>query len=112
MEIPEEISKQIQDLQVYEQNLQALLMQKQAIQIELNEVSNALGELSKSSEEVYKIVGGIMVKSDKKTLVKELEEKKKLSEIRLQSLEKQEKSLEEKATGLREEIQKALSAKK
>lgn len=112
MEIPKEISKKIQDLQVYEQNLQGLLMQKQSLQMELNEVSNAISELSKSGEEVYKIIGGIMIKSDKKTLLKELEEKKKFSETHINALEKQEKSVEEKASSLREEIQKSISANK
>lgn len=112
MEISQETNKKIQELQSYEQNLQGLLMQKQSLQIESNETTNALFELSKSGDEVYKIVGGIMVKSDKKTLAKELEEKKKFSEIHLNSIEKQEKSIEGKASALREEIQKALSTKK
>ena len=109
MEIPQEISKKIQDLQVYEQNLQSLMMQRQNMQVELNETINAIEELSKSSDEVYKILGGIMIRSDKKTLIKELEEKKKISEIRTQSLEKQEKSIDEKAEVLRKEIQSSMN---
>jgi len=112
MDISPEVNRKIQDLQVYEQNLQSLLMQRQSMQVELNEISNALEELSKSGDEVYKILGGIMIKSEKKSLIGELQEKKKISEIRIQSIEKQEKSLEENSESLRAEIQKSLSPKK
>lgn len=112
MEIPQETSKKIQELQALEQALQGILMQRQALQMEQNEVSSALSELSRSGDEVYKIVGGIMIKSDRKALIKELEEKKKVSEVRLSSMERQEKLTEEKSSSLREEIQKSLSQKK
>ena len=112
MDISPEINRKIQDLQVYEQNLQSLLMQRQAVQVEFNEIHNALSELQKSGEEVYKMLGGIMIRSDKKVLIKDLEEKKKVAEIRIQSLEKQEKSIEEKAESLRSEVQKSLAPKK
>ena len=42
MKIDAETGKKIQELQILEQNLQNLLMQKQAFQIELNEIENAL----------------------------------------------------------------------
>ena len=112
MDISPEINRKIQDLQVYEQNLQSLLMQRQAVQVDFNEINNALGELQKSGDEVYKMLGGIMIRSDKKSLMNELEEKKKIGEIRIQSLEKQEKSIEEKAESLRSEVQKSLAPKK
>ena len=111
VKIEKETQEKIQHLQILEQNLQAILMQKQTMQVELNEIVNALDELSKSTDEVYRILGGIMVKSDKKTLSNSLEEQKKLLNLRLQSLEKQEKSLEEKSHALQQEIQKSIAKK-
>jgi prefoldin beta subunit len=102
----------IQELQLLEQNLQNILMQKQAFQIELNETDTALEEVKKSKDEVYKITGNIMIKSSKDSLLKELEEKKKLLELRLKAIEKQEASLAEKATVFREEIVKEISETK
>lgn len=108
MELSPEINKKIQELQIFEQNSRNILIQKQSVQVELNEILNALDELSKTHEEVYRVLGGIMVKADRETLSKELEEKKKLLELRIQSLDKQEKSINEKSSVLQSEIQKSM----
>ncbi|PIN90793.1 prefoldin subunit beta [Candidatus Pacearchaeota archaeon CG10_big_fil_rev_8_21_14_0_10_34_76] len=102
----------VQEMQVLEQNLQNILMQKQAFSLELNEVINAMNEASKSEGDIYKIVGQVMLKSNKDSIVKELEEKKKIAEIRIVSMEKQEALLESKAKELREEGRKQLLDKK
>jgi len=112
MNIDAEIGKKVQELQVLEQNLQGFLMQKQAFQMELGEVENALQEIEKSDGEVYKIVGGIMLKSDKNTLSKEMLEKKKLLELRVNSIEKQEKLIGSKAEALRKETNALVEKKK
>lgn len=111
MDIDQETSKKIQELQVLEHNLQSFLMQKQTIQIEANEINTALDELKKSSDEVYRIVGNIMLKSDKNSLSDELKEKKKLVEMRINSIEKQEKLVSSKIEELREEINKVFIKK-
>jgi len=107
-----EIQEKIQELQVLEQNLQAFIMQKQSVQLETNEVANALEEIEKSDGEVYKIIGGAMIKSTKDKLSKELREKKKLFDLRLNSLEKQESLLMKKAEDLRGDVNSALTKKK
>lgn len=112
MDIDEATAKNIQELQILEQNLQNSIMQKQAIQIELSEISNALKDLKKSDDEVYKIAGGIMLKSNKADLTKELEEKKKILDLRISSIEKQEKNLEEKAGKLKKEVTDSFSKNK
>jgi prefoldin beta subunit len=111
MDFSPEENKMLQELQVLEQNLQSILMQKQTHQVELNEATNALNELSKSGEEVYRIIGGIMIKSNKNDIVSELTEKKKILELRLASVEKQETSFEEKAEKLRNEIRESIKKK-
>ena len=64
-DVDKETEKNIQELQILEQNLQSIMMQKQAFQLELSEVENALEELKKSGDEVYKIVGQVMIKAKK-----------------------------------------------
>tara|TARA_Y100000310_G_scaffold10531_1_gene11221 strand:+ start:105 stop:455 length:351 start_codon:yes stop_codon:yes gene_type:complete len=108
MTLDKETTQKIQELQILEQNLQNFLAQKQAIQSELNETLNALEELKNSGDEAYKIVSGIMIKSDKKTLSTELEEKKKLLDLRVSSIEKQEALIEKKALSLKEEVTKVI----
>ncbi len=98
-----EAQESIQRLQMMEQNLQALSMQKQQFQAQLFEVEGALKEVAVSSV-AYKLVGGIMIGADKDVLQKELQSKKELLELRVQTLEKQEKQLKEKAKKLQEEV--------
>lgn len=112
MNISEETANRIEELQVFEQNFQNILLQKQSFQIELNEVNNASEELKKSGDEVYKVISGIMIKSDKKNLLDELAEKKKLLEMRISSVEKQEKLVENRIKNLKKEISDAVSEKK
>ncbi len=107
-----EIQKKVQELQVFEQHLQSFLAQKQMIQMESSETINALEELKKTKDEVYKIISGIMIKADKDSLLKELEEKKKLSELKINSIEKQEALIEKKASVLRSEINSVMNEEK
>ena len=78
-------------------------MQKQHFQSELLETENALKEID-SSEEVYKIVGNIMLSKKKEDLKKELSSRKKIIELRVSTLEKEEEKIKEKATSLQKEV--------
>ncbi len=83
----------IQETQFLEQNLHRILLQKQAFQMELAELDASFNELEKSGDEVFKIIGQMMLKSDKKTMQKELSDKKKKFGDSLLLLEKQEETL-------------------
>jgi len=100
--------EKIQELQILEQNLQNILMQKQAFQIELSETQSALKEINKSGDEVFKIIGQLMLKTEKKKIKDELENKKKILDLRTKTLEKQEKNFTEKLEKLREEVMKSM----
>ena len=104
MELDKETNKQIQDLQILEQNYQAIFMQKQAIQMELGEVKTALEEIDKSKDIVFRVIGQIMVKAEKDVLKKELKEKKDILELRLKSIDKQELDLRGNIERIRGEI--------
>lgn len=97
------------DLQLMEQKLQSSLMQKQTIQVQLMEMENALTELKKEGGNAYKIVGNVMLESDRKELTKELEEKKEVLSLRMKNLEKQEQKIKEQATKLQQEVIKAMN---
>lgn len=99
-------SDNLQEIHFLEQGLQNLLLQKQAFQMELAETSEALKELEKSGEEVFKIVGQIMLKSKKSKIAEELKNKEKIIEIRLRAIERQEKALTEQLEKAREPIVK------
>jgi prefoldin beta subunit len=103
-EIDEETAKQIQELQFLEQNLQNFLLQKQAFMFEKNETENALEELKKSEDDVYRIIGQIMIKSKKNAVEKDLKHKKDILDLRIKSIEKQEESIKEQLTKKRDEV--------
>ena len=103
--------QRLQELQVLEHNLQNILMQKQAFQIELNESLNALEEIKKTKDTIYKMIGSILVVVEKEKTIKELEEKKKLLEMRSESLSKQEQLIETKAREIQQEIKKLIEKK-
>lgn len=106
-----ETNKRIEELQVLEGQLQNFLAQKQTVQIEINEIENALNELKSSGDEVYKVVSGIMLRSSKEKLNKELKEKKKMLESKVDSFEKQEKILGKNAKTLRDELSSKINQK-
>ncbi|MBI4145976.1 prefoldin subunit beta [Candidatus Woesearchaeota archaeon] len=105
MTLPKEAQENIQRLQLYEQNLQALNQQKQQFQAQIYELDGALKELETASN-AYKLVGGIMISTDKQTLTKELTSKKEMFDLRVQTLDKQEKQIKEKAQKLQAEVLK------
>lgn len=108
MNIDKETQEKIQELQSYEQTIQSLLAQKQAFQMELSETENALTEISGSKDDVYKIVGNIMIRADKDSIEKELKQKKELLALRLKSIERQEEQISKQAEELREEVMKKI----
>ncbi len=99
-------NQKLHEMQLIEQNLQNILLQKQAFQMELLETESALKEIENSGDEIFKIVGQLMVKTDKKRLKEELENKNKLLNLRLKTLEKQETSLVEHLDKVRDEMLK------
>jgi len=106
--LDKETHEKIQELQLLEQNFQQISIQKQAFQLELNETESALSEIEKTNEDVYKIVGNIMIKMGKSDILKELKEKKDILALRFKSIEKQESSFKEKTEKLREEVVKSM----
>ena len=104
-QMPPWLQEQIGKMQQSQQNLQSILMQKQQVEMENAESDRALEELKKVSDgdQVFKYAGSILIKSDKKSLIDELEEKKELSKTKTTVLAKQEERLK---TSLQEQEQK------
>ena len=96
-QMPPWLQEQLMKMQQSQQNLQAIMQQKQQIQMEKIETEKSLEELKKASDEdiVYKHAGTILIKSSKKELIDELEERQELTKTRSTVLEKQETRLKE-----------------
>ena len=96
-QMPPWLQEQIMKLQQSQQNLQSIMTQRQHLEMEKAETEKALEELKKitDTDSVFKQAGTVLIKSDKKTLVDELEEKVELSKTRSTVLEKQEVRVKE-----------------
>jgi len=94
-QIPPVVQEQLARLQQTQQNLQSIMMQKQQLESEKLETEKALEELKKASddESVFKHAGTIMIKSNKKDLIDELEEHVELAKTKATLLVKQEERL-------------------
>lgn len=106
--IDQETQEKIQQLQIFEQSLQNLLLQKQAFQIELSETENALKEVEKTKDDIYKLIGQVMIKASKQEIEKEFKQKEDILSLRVKSIDKQETHLNEELEKLREEVMKKI----
>ena len=109
-ELPPWLKEQISRLQQLQQNLQAIMMQKQQIELEIVETERALEELNKitTSDSVYKAAGPLLIKSEKDTIEKELGEKKELANTRVMVLGKQESRVKENLKEVENKINQML----
>jgi len=94
-QIPPLVQEHLARLQQTQQNFQSIMMQKQQLESEKLETEKALEELKKASddESVFKHAGTIMIKSNKKDLIDELEEQMELAKTKATLLVKQEERL-------------------
>ncbi|GIU69695.1 MAG: hypothetical protein KatS3mg002_0931 [Candidatus Woesearchaeota archaeon] len=102
-----ETQDKINQIQLIQQNIQNISIQRQKFQIQETEIESALNEIEKT-EVTYKIIGNIMVKSDKESLKKELKEKHEMLKVRISALEKQEERLRSNVEELQKEVLKDL----
>ena len=86
-------SSKLQEMQFLEQNLQT---------------ASALKEIGNSKDGVYRIIGQLMIQTEKKKMIEELKDKEKILNLRIKSIEKQEKSLIEQLEKYREEVMNSM----
>ncbi|MBN1924033.1 MAG: prefoldin subunit [Nanoarchaeota archaeon] len=107
IEVPKEAENEVLKLQQYQQQLQILSMQKQNLQSQIVELDHSLTELKKvTKEDVYEIVGSVMIKRDKDLLVKDLNNKREDLDMREGVVEKQLDKVNKKATEIQDKVMK------
>lgn len=104
------IQEKINQMQLIQQNMQNFASQRQQFQLQQTEIESALAEME-NTQKTYKIIGNIMVATNKDDLKRQLEEKKQMIDIRVASIEKQEAKLREKAELLQKDILAELEQK-
>jgi prefoldin beta subunit len=109
-ELPPQIQNQIAQLQQIQQQVQALAMQKSQIEAMQKESKMALDELEKINDDaiIYRSIGELIVKTDKKDSISKLKDREETLSLRLQSISRQEERLTSRFKQLQEQIQQAL----
>jgi len=112
-ELSPKLQNQIAQFQQLQQQLQTVMSQKIRMDAMLKEMDMTIEELKKVPQDgiVYKSVGSLMIKvNDAPALLKEIEEDKETTEIRVKSLDRQEKMLKEKFQSVQEQLNRAIGA--
>jgi prefoldin beta subunit len=91
--------------QLYQQQMQSLLTQRNAYNLEMAELKQAAEELDKTKEKnVYKISGPILIRHDASEIKDQLEDRLKFLEMRLKVVSDQEDKVKKKIEELREKL--------
>lgn len=99
----------LEQFQLYQQQYQTILLQKEQIRFQQLEIEKALEELEASkSEKAYKITGPIMIKKDTEDLKKELQEKKEDMDLRLKTLTRAEERVAKKLQEMEDDLKKMI----
>jgi prefoldin beta subunit len=110
--LPPKVQNQIAQFQQLAQQIQMITSQKLQFDAQVRELDKAIAELDKAGEDavVYRNVGSLMIQSkDKAALATELKDQKETLEVRVKTLDKQDKQLRERHQSLQQQITKALN---
>ena len=107
------VQNQLGMLQQIQQQLQNVLQQKAQYEMAVHEAKRAQEEISDAAEDavMYMSVGTVMMQKKKEVVNAKLTEKVETLELRIKSLEKQEKMLQGKFEQLQAQIKAAIESK-
>lgn len=108
--IPPEVQNKLVRLQQLQEQLRLVLVQKQSAELELREVSRVAEEVSKLEEKssLYKSIGHVLLKTDRESVLNELNDRKEVLELRIKTLSRQEEYLSKQIEDLRRKVAEAL----
>ena len=111
--ISPKVQNQLGMLQQLQQQLQNILQQKAQYEMAVREAKRAQEEISDSADDavMYMSVGTVMMQKKKEVVNTKLTEKIESLELRIKSLEKQEKLMQGKFEQLQSQIKAAIEGK-
>jgi len=102
-------SKLVEQFQLYQQQYQTIMLQKEQIRLQQLEIEKALEELEASkNKNAYKIAGPIMIKKDIEDLKKELKERKEDMDLRLKTFTRAEERVTKKLKEMEDDLKKLM----
>ena len=109
--LPPQVQERLLRLQQLQQTLQAVLAQKQQVELEMTEIDQASGELQKLADDavIYKATGSLLIRTEKGKISTDLVERKELLSTRTSILAKQEERLRGQLKDLQTKLQQDLN---
>ena len=109
-ELPPQIKNQLAQMQQIQQQAQAIVAQKNQVEISLKETELALEELDKLEPDavVYRAIGDLLIKTERDKTKESLREKKDTLDLRLQTLARQEERAQKRFQQLQEQLKQAM----
>ena len=109
--LPPKVQNQIAQFQQLTQQIQMIATQKIQLEAQVKELERTVAELDKTTDDsaVYKNVGSLLIQvKDRPALLAELKEQKETTEVRVKTLDRQDKHLRERHQSLQQQITQAL----
>ncbi|MCU0859740.1 MAG: prefoldin subunit beta [Thermoplasmata archaeon] len=109
--IPPKVQNQIAQFQQLTQQIQMITSQKIQLEAQVKELEKTVEELEKAPAEavVFKNAGSLLIEDkDRPALLTQLKEQKETVEVRVKTLERQDKHLRERHSTLQAQITQAL----
>lgn len=113
-ELPPQVQNQIAQLQQLQQQAAVLGSQRQQLEVAVREIERTLEELAKAAPDavLYRTAGGLLIRAkDKESVAKDLTDTKETTDVRLESVKRQEQRLRERLESLQKELQAALGGR-
>ncbi len=109
--LPPQVQERLMRLQQLQQTLQAVLQQKQQVDMESSEIGQTLAELQKTADDaiIYKAAGSLLIKANKADVIKDLNERKELLSTRTTVMARQEERMRSQLKELQAKLQQDLS---
>src|SRR3990172_8377522 len=109
-ELPPQVKNQLAQMQQIQQQAQAIITQKNQVEITLKETELALEELEKLDTDavVYRAIGDLLIKTEREKTKEFLKEKKDTLDLRLQTLARQEERVQKRFQQLQEQLKQAI----
>ncbi len=103
-----DLQKQLIFFDSLQKQLQVILEQKQMLEIENLQSNAALAELEKADGKIFKAVGSVLIETNSKKMIEELNERLEKNKGRSEKMKKQEEMVKMKMTETQKKIESQL----
>ena len=95
----------IAELQELQARVQAMMMEKQQLMMQQADIDRALKALKDVEGKAYEMIGTLLVEREKEAINKDLIERKQMVELRLEGVDKNERTMRSRIQSLAERIE-------